>query len=413
MSAVACGERLPDAASQCEAESGTRIVYADIIGQEGTTTKQLFNDPPEGYKFVKRRKVSNAMADSVEANWKVRKAKQIVNSFVPVNLMASRFMTRYMRRPPEAVLTYSESSIVFRDEPWVLWIEVATQIAGFSDDSLRRFRGTIERALGSPNCRGIMCHSYAAKQSLRRNLDTKGFEHKVCVMPPGWQVTPYTPARKFPAAPVRILFVAGNTMGHRFKLKGGVESLEAFVALRERFPDLELVIRSDVDPEIRREYENIPGLRLVSGLLPYAELEKLYLESDIYWYPAHCLMSVSMLEAMNYALPIVTTNYYDNPEYVEDGVTGMVIPHHRNLPPWDTSERKVRRSLEMRDHSFTRALVEKTAVLIENADLRRKMGQAGRARLEAKFSLDEKNRSLGRFLDEAINRQFPAGIHVI
>ena len=202
-------------------------------------------------------------------------------------------------------------------------------------------------------------------------------------------------------------------MGHRFKLKGGVESLEGFVALRERFPDLELVIRSDVDPEIIKEYENVPGLRFVSGLLPYAELEKLYLESDIYWYPAHCLMSVSMLEAMNYGLPIVTTNYYDNPEYVEDGVSGMVIPHHRNLPPWDTSERKVRRAIQTRDHSFTRALVEKTAVLIENADLRRKMGRAARARLEAKFSLAEKNRTLGRFLNQAVNLQLPAGIYVI
>ncbi len=249
MTVAACGERLSEVALQREAGGGTRIVYADILGQEGTTTKQLFNDPPEGYRFVKRRKVSNSMADSVEANWNVRKAKQIVNSFLPVNLVASRFLTKYVKRPAGAVLIYSESSLVFRDEPWVLWIEVATQIAGFSDDSLRRFRGTIERALGSPNCRGIMCHSYAAKRSLQRHLDTEDFEHKVCVMPPGWQVTPYTPAAKSPAAPVRILFVAGNTMAHRFKLKGGVESLEAFVALRERFPDLELVIRSDVDPE--------------------------------------------------------------------------------------------------------------------------------------------------------------------
>ncbi|GEM_PF-1146660 len=413
MSAAACGERLSEVTLQAEAGAGPRIVYADIIGQEGTTTKQLFNDPPEGYRFVKRQKVSNTMADSVEANWKVRKAKQIVNSFVPVNLLASRFMVKYVKRPAGAVLTYSESSIVFRDEPWVLWIEVATQMAGFNDDSLSRFRGVIERALGSSNCRGIMCHSHAAKQSLQRHLDTQGFEHKLCVMPPGWQVTPHMPATKSPAAPVRILFVAGNTMAHRFKLKGGVESLEAFVALRQRFPNVELVIRSDVDPEILRDHENVPGIRIVSGLLPYAELEKLYMESDIYWYPAHCLMSVSMLEAMNYGLPIVTTDYYDNPDYVEDGVTGMVIPHHRNLPHWDTSERKVRRAIETLDHCFTRALVEKTSVLIENGDLRRKMGCAARASLEAKFSLAKKNRTLRRFLDEAINPQFPAGIHVI
>ena len=79
------------------------------------------------------------------------------------------------------------------------------------------------------------------------------------------------------------------------------------------------------EPEIRRRYENFPGLRIFSGLVPYSELESLYREADIYWYPAHCLMSISMLEAMNYGLPVVTTDYYDNPEYVEDGRTGMII----------------------------------------------------------------------------------------
>jgi glycosyltransferase involved in cell wall biosynthesis len=387
---------------QTTAHNGARIVYADIIGQEGTTTKQLFNDPPEGYRFVTRRKISNRVADSIHSNWNIRSSKQRVNEYFPVNMMLSRFVRRHAKPPADTVLTYSESSVVFRDEPWVLWAEVVTQVAGFSDDSLRRFRSVIERALGSPNCRGIMCHSDAARQSFLRHLQAESFGHKLRVTPPGWRVTPYEPSARPPVRPVRILFVAGNTMAFRFKIKGGVESLEAFSALRQRFPNLELVIRSDVEAEIRQRYEGMPGLRIVSGLIPYEELEGLYQKSDIYWYPAHCLNSVSMLEAMNYGLPVVTTDYYDNPEYVEDGRTGMIIPHHRYLPPWDTSERKVRRALETPDPDFVRSLVEKTAVLIENSDLRRRMGRAGRARLEAHFSLAEKNRKYKRILDEAV-----------
>ena len=384
------------------AHNGARVVYADIIGQEGTTTKQLFNDPPEGYRFVTRRKMSNRVADSIHSNWNIRSWKQRVNKYLPVNMMVSRFMGRHAKRPADTVLTYSESSVVFRDEPWVLWAEVATQVAGFSDDSLRRFRSVIERALGSPNCRGIMCHSEAARQSFLRHLQAESFEHKLRVTPPGWQVTPYNPQPNGDARPVRILFVAGNTMPFRFKIKGGVESIEAFSALRQRFPNLELMIRSDVEPTIRRRYEGMPRLQIVSGLIPYEALERVYQKSDIYWYPAHCLMSVSMLEAMNYGLPVVTTNYYDNPEYVEDGRTGMIIPHHRHLPPWDTSEMKVRRALETPDPELVRALVEKTAALIENAEMRQRMGRAGRASLEAKFSLSEKNRKYKRILDEAV-----------
>jgi glycosyltransferase involved in cell wall biosynthesis len=382
-----------------------KIVYADIIGQEGTTTKQLFTDPPEGYRFVKHRKLSNVVADSIQANWTIRWWKQRANAFLPMNLLISGFMGRYAKRPAGTILTYSESSIVFRDEPWVLWAEVATQVAGFSDDSLRRFRNVIARALSSPNCRGIMCHSEAARRSFLRHLDADSFEHKLRVTPPGWQVTPYNPRPKRDGGPVRILFVAGNTMPFRFKIKGGVESLEAFSALRQRFPNLELVIRSDVEHEIRKRYESMPGVRIVSGLIPYQELERLYQKSDIYWYPAHCLMSVSMLEAMNYGLPVITTDYYDNPEYVEDGRTGMIIPHHRHLPAWDTSEEKVRRALETPDNELVKDLVEKTAVLIENREVRQRMGHAARATLEARYSLAEKNRKYKTILDAAIEPQ--------
>ena len=69
-----------------------RIVYADIIGQEGTTTRQLFEAPPEGYAFVKRTKVSNRLAKSASDSWKLRWLKQRVNSVLPVNLWTSRVL---------------------------------------------------------------------------------------------------------------------------------------------------------------------------------------------------------------------------------------------------------------------------------------------------------------------------------
>ena len=39
-----------------------------------------------------------------------------------------------------------------------------------------RDRQVVERALGSPNCRAIMCHSEAARKSLQRRLHTEAFE---------------------------------------------------------------------------------------------------------------------------------------------------------------------------------------------------------------------------------------------
>ena len=68
-------------------------------------------------------------------------------------------------------------------------------------------------------------------------------------------------------------------------------------------------------------------------------------------------------EAMACGLPVVATSGGALPEVVEDGVTGILVP------PADA-----------------RALAEATDSLMRDAQLRRRMGQAGRQRILEKFS---------------------------
>jgi hypothetical protein len=347
-----------------------KTVYADLIGQSGAIIDQLLECPPDGYRFVTRKKITTAIADRMHSNVGFREAKRSMQRFLPVNLMTNYFLTRFMKPPVAVDLTYSISTVVFRPEPWVLYVEAPNQLAGFNHHGLRRFRRLLEKALGSPHCRAIICQSVAARETLTNRLDTELFAHKLHVVHCGWNPQPQSQPFVRNAGPVRILFVGASTMAFGFSIKGGLESLQAFEILRRRYPQVELIT--------------------------------LYRESDIYWYPAHSLMSISVLEAMSHGLPVVTTDYYDNPEYVEDGRTGMIVPHRRNVPAWDTSEREVRRALEVRDPEFVAALVEKTAVLIENADLRRQMGCAARADVETKFSLAEKNYKFKNIFDQAI-----------
>jgi colanic acid/amylovoran biosynthesis glycosyltransferase len=75
---------------------------------------------------------------------------------------------------------------------------------------------------------------------------------------------------------------------------------------------------------------------------------------------------VAMLEAMSCALPVVATACGGIPEAVADGVEGFVVP--------------------LRDSD---ALAGALRALYENPDLRRVMGAAGRARVEAEFALED------------------------
>ncbi len=84
----------------------------------------------------------------------------------------------------------------------------------------------------------------------------------------------------------------------------------------------------------------------------------------------------------------------------------MVVPYPRRLPPWDTSAREVRAALTGLDQTFVETLVRKTAFLIENAEVRWRLGQAAREQIErGKFSLERKNRCLKVIFDEAADHR--------
>ncbi len=393
--------------SMC-ARDGTpsvRTVYADLLGRVGYRVRQLIEHPPDGYRFITRALQVDRFADSVlriDSLWKLR---HLLNWAVPTNLLVSASVMRYKRIPPGVALTYSESPLIFRPEPWVVGVECCIQFAGYDLRHLRRYRRVIEAALASPYCRRIVCWSDAAKRSLLNRLDRQKLEHKVAVVHPAGTRKEVRRADPPTNGTLKILFVSSAVTPGGFVQKGGREAVEAFSALRQRYPNLELVIRCDLPPALRARYQGIPGLRIIDGLISSEALEEKYRSADIFWFPAHTMMSVVMLEAMSYGVPVITTNYFDNGEFVEDGRTGIVFPASKKAPPWDTSPREVIQALEVMDPEVVARLVRATARLVDDPALRRRLGAAARTEVESgRLSLECKNRQMKAILDQATNR---------
>lgn len=153
------------------------------------------------------------------------------------------------------------------------------------------------------------------------------------------------------ARPVRILFVGGD-----FARKGGPLLLACMRdGLAERC-ELHVVTTQPVPPT--------PGVFVYHGLGPNdPRLLDLYRQADIFALPtyADCL-AVVLAEAMAAGLPIVTTAVGAQPEAVQDGRSGFVVP------PGDVT-------------ALGRALRR----LADDPALRWAMGRAGRATAEARF----------------------------
>lgn len=110
-----------------------------------------------------------------------------------------------------------------------------------------------------------------------------------------------------------ILFV-----GVEWERKGGPELAEAFRRLRKRLPDAALTIIGCA-PDIHLE-----GCRVL-GRLPLDELEAHFREASCFCMPSRVEpFGVVFLEAMQFALPVVSTTAGDIGAIVRDGETGRL-----------------------------------------------------------------------------------------
>ena len=111
------------------------------------------------------------------------------------------------------------------------------------------------------------------------------------------------------------------------------------------------------------------------------EKESIINNSDILVHPTYndCFPLV-LLEAMQYSKPIVSTFEGGIPDIVDDEITGFLVPRRDAV-----------------------SLAEKLEILIKDASLRKKMGEAGRLKFEKEFTVDKFEKRLLEILQKVID----------
>lgn len=380
-------------------------IYMDVAGRMHSLYKRLMAYPPEGYQFITNEtswdKLSNAM---VRSNRIYSLQDQVLNRIIPVNL-AKAYLEKFKKPPKGTDLTYATGHLVFRKEPWVVDLEFVTQLAGFSIKHFKKYKGLIEKMLASEYCKKITSVTEAGIKTVLLNLDTAELADKVEV------IRPAIPKRNFTKGynkdKVRLLFVGSANISGNFRVKGGGEVLEAFAILHQSYPNLELVSRSDVPEELKTKYKGLDNLTL-GKIIPWEQLVEEFKSSDIFLFPSHATPAFAILDAMSYELPVITTDVWANHELVENGKTGFIIKKSEMIkhyvenfiPDWSSPHNM--RAYKTPDPKVVEELVEKTSILIENPELRRRMGKAGRQEIESgKFSIETRNKKLKKIFDEA------------
>ena len=373
-----------------------------------SSLNELVLNPPQGYEFI----IQNTSWDKTVSPFLNNNfiyytlQRNVLNKLVPMHLAKAYLEGFFKRIPKDTALTYSIGHPIFRKEPWVVAVEWVTQLFGYSPTHLRRYRKVVEKALASEHCKKILCWSELAMKTVLLNLDRELLEHKIVVVPHAVRKKEFVKSSL--SDKVKLLFVGSANIVGDFELKGGKEVLEAFTHLHQKYANVELVVRSDMPQHMKNGYSGMPGLTIIDKIIPWEAMEEEFKTADIFLFPGHHTPFMVLLDAMSYELPIVVTDAYANAELVEDGKTGLIINSSKRVPYYldnlipDGQSSQFRKAIQHLDTEVVNQLVEKTSILIENPELRRKMGKAGRREVEhGKFSIQKRNEKLKRIFDEA------------
>jgi glycosyltransferase involved in cell wall biosynthesis len=176
----------------------------------------------------------------------------------------------------------------------------------------------------------VTCSGYVKQSLIRSGVPAARIE----VIYPAieWPEQPPSPSNRSGARAtwgfVEQEFVAGH-VGAFTREKGQDIAIEAAALLKQRLPNLRIVLAGEISEEVLRDLRRrCPGLEsqvLLPGYVP--DVEAFFAALDLFIMPSRGEgFGISALEAMARGLAVVATSVGGLSEIVEDGHSGWLIP---------------------------------------------------------------------------------------
>lgn len=170
--------------------------------------------------------------------------------------------------------------------------------------------------------------------------------------------------------------------------KGQIFLIEALAPLRQRFPQIRLVLVGPAkDPayaaHVAQRAEQLGASKAIVWAGQRHDLPAVYAAADLGVLPSlEETLPLAVLEAMAARLPVVATAAGGTPECIEHGTTGLLVP------PADPQR-----------------LSDALARLVGDETLRRRFAQAGRRCIEERFSIEHHAAALEEVFDRLVRQR--------
>jgi glycosyltransferase involved in cell wall biosynthesis len=300
--------------------------------------------------------------------------------------------------------------------PWVIEIEDPTTLfyplihnGTTSDLDIARspYLPIVKTLLESESCKGILTHIKSTARMVSTLFGSETIRKKIVYAPLGVK-PPVRWQRHEDTEEIHLLFInSWCQVPSNFFVRGGLDVLEAFAILHERYPQLRLTLRTSL-PGLDRHYHRIleeGWVRVINRFLAPDEMESLLAGSHIFLLPAARVHIVSLLQAMAYGLAVVASDGWGFEEYIEHERNGLIVKGRYGKVSWADEEAGLLREdyepMMTPDPEVVQGIVEAVSRLVEDRGLRKRLGEAARRDVETSYNLERWNRGLKEVFDRA------------
>lgn len=381
------------------------LMYPSVFKMH-TSYRALLDHPPKGYRFVANRETWRARTVAIARNSQLARALYhiFVRTFRSTALLDMALRERSLASN-DVDLIYSMGLIYKGDLPYVIEIlDNPFSIAGYNYATFVKNEKAIKQELESSRCRRIICAHSTSLAFMKERFSSRVAKKCVlmrtaideCLLP------------RIPHNGFSLVFVGSTTNPDDFYTKGGLEALNAFEKASKHH-DISLVIRCKIPEELRERIKRNKKITIIEREIPFSELQKLYLSSDVFILPGHHFHLMAMLEAMSYGLPILALDTYAFKDYIKPGFNGFLIRKSEKIReygdkgyPTNVKTREFLEAIKKGDERVVRDLRERIIFLFEHPRVLRRMSENSKKIIRAQFSIGLRNRTLKRVLDAAL-----------
>ena len=342
--------------------------------------KYLQKLPVEGIKYINTNnfKLIQNRRKLRFNNWLKQSIKRLIRRFF--SDMPNAHYTPYKSRYD---LIHCAHCISKNKSPWVCDIEFVGQFWASGHPKNFPSKKQVLKYIESDYCKKILAWSEWSKKGILKEFpEIKG---KVEVLYPA--ISTKKKGENLSEG-INLLFI-----GRDFYLKGGAIALEIFDRLTKKYEKVSATIVSDVPREVLGKYKNnkIKFYNLMSHEKLFGEI---YPNADIFVYPTFSdTFGFAILEAQSFGLPVVatkTTSTHTIRETITEGKTGFIVENMKS---------------KKYDEGIINEISGKVESLIKDKKLLKLMGKNAREEImNGKFSVDRRNKNLGRVYKEALKK---------